>query len=69
MPADRDEILDGALKLPDFDRLLIAERLLETVPEDVTGLSLDDPNFVEEVTRRFHDSGETIAVSDLWKRD
>jgi hypothetical protein len=69
MPTNRDEILDSALKLPETDRLLIAERLLETVPDDAPGLSVDDPEFLEELERRFEDTTAGIPVSELWKQD
>ena len=47
-----DEILDVALKLPEGDRLAIIDRLLETLPDDLPGLSDDDPEFHEELERR-----------------
>ena len=49
MPATRDEILDAALRLPESDRLVIASRLMETLPDDLPGLSDDDPEFAAEL--------------------
>jgi hypothetical protein len=69
MPASRDEILDAALKLPESDRLLIATRLLDTLPEDLPGLSEEDPGFLDELERRANDAEPTVPVSELWKQD
>jgi hypothetical protein len=64
-----NDIIDAALKLPESDRLLIATRLLETLPDDQPGLSEDDPGFMDELERRASDKEPTIPVSDLWKQD
>ncbi|MEX2119898.1 MAG: hypothetical protein WD847_09920 [Pirellulales bacterium] len=69
MPASRDEILDAALKLPEADRLVIVRRLLDTLPDDIAGLSDDDPGFLEELERRAGDTEATIPVSELWKQE
>lgn len=69
MSASRDEILNAALKLPDSDRLLIATRLLDTLPDDMPGLSEDDPGFLEELERRAQDTGATLPAVELWKQD
>ncbi len=69
MSASPDEILDAALKLSETDRLLIATRLLETVPDDLPGLSEEDAGFLEELDRRAQDTGATIPISELWKQD
>jgi hypothetical protein len=68
MASSPDEIIDAALKLPESDRLLIATRLLETLPDDFLGLSEDDPGFLDELERRADDTEPTIPVSDLWKQ-
>ena len=69
MASSPNEIIDAALKLPESDRLLIATRLLETLPDDYPGLSEDDPGFLDELERRAGDSEPTIPGSDLWKQD
>ena len=69
MLASRDEILDAALQLPESDRLLIATRLFDTLPDDLPGLSEDDPGFLDELDRRANDSEATIPLSELWKQD
>jgi hypothetical protein len=69
MASGPNEIIDAALKLPESDRLLIATRLLETLPDDYPGLSEDEPGFVDELERRASDTEPTIHVSELWKQD
>jgi hypothetical protein len=69
MPIGRDEILDAALKLSESDRLVIATRLLDTLPDDLPGLSEDDPEFLDELERRAKDTEGSIPAADLWKQD
>lgn len=66
MLASRDQILDAALKLSEADRLEIVTRLLETLPQDLPGLSMDDPDFLAELDRRANDGGPVIPASELW---
>jgi hypothetical protein len=67
MSTKRDEILNAALKLSESDRLLIATRLMESIPDDPPGLSEDDPAFLEELDRRAKDTEGWIPASELWK--
>ncbi len=69
MVASLSEILDAAMKLPESDRLLIATRLMDTLPEELPGLSDDDPGFLDELERRAADTEPTVPVSRLWKQD
>jgi len=58
-----DNILQAALNLPDNERLDLAARLLDTVPPDT--LSVDDPDFIAEMDRRFNDGSPTIPWSEI----
>lgn len=69
MATSPDEIIDAALKLPESDRLLIAARLLDTLPDDYPGLSEDEAGFMDELERRANDTEAMISVSELWKQD
>lgn len=69
MASSPEKIIDAALKLPESDRMLIAARLLETLPDDYPGLSEDDTGFLDELERRANDTEPTIPVLDLWKQD
>lgn len=69
MIASVAEILDAALKLPESERLLVASRLMDTLPADLAGLSVGDPEFLDELERRAVDPGPGVPVSELWKRE
>ena len=64
VPSTLTEILDAALLLPERDRLVIASRLLETLPEELAGLSDNEPEFEAELHRR---SGD-VAGSVPWEQ-
>lgn len=61
----RDEILKAALQLSDVDRLLIANRLLATLPDDAIGLTDDDPGFDDELERRSGDWKNAVPWEQL----
>ena len=52
MQLDPEAIFDAASRLSEIERLTLAARLLETVPDEASGLSLDAPNLIEELNRR-----------------
>ena len=64
MPAGRDEILDAALQLSEDDRMFVVDRLLETLPEEPPGLSMDDPDFEAELLRRSGDWEGAAPLGD-----
>lgn len=66
MQASPDEVLAAALLLSESDRLLIATRLMDTVPDEPPGMCWDDPGFLEELERRSQDSEGSIPASELW---
>jgi hypothetical protein len=55
MQPDTDAIFAAALELPEDQRLALVARLLQTVPDEPAGLSIDDPDLVEELKRRSAD--------------
>jgi hypothetical protein len=65
MYTDSDAVLDAALRLPDAARMSLACRLLESLPPDDGGLSMDDPELDAELDRRFADGEGTVSWSDL----
>jgi hypothetical protein len=65
----QNEILEAALRLPEPERIILITRLLETLPADDLGLSLDRPDLLEELERRFKDLEGAVPLSDLWKRE
>lgn len=58
-----DSILQAALSLPESERLDLAAQLLDTVPPGA--LSMDDPDFIAELDRRFNDGSPTIPWSEI----
>jgi len=64
-----DEIIDAALRLPETDRFQLVTRLVESFPNDGAGLSLDDPDLIDELDRRFHEAASTVPLSQLWDKD
>jgi hypothetical protein len=62
-----DMIFEAALHLPDSERLELATRLLDTVPPDL--MSVDDPEFIAELNRRFEDGSPTIPWSEIRDHD
>ena len=65
MRATRDEIVEAALQLSETDRLLIVSRLMATLPEEMPGLSEDDPDFLAELERRSGDREGAVSWDDL----
>jgi hypothetical protein len=61
----REEVLEVALQLSEGDRLAIVERLLETLPDDLPGLSDDDPEFHAELERRSGDWEGAVSWQQL----
>ena len=58
-----ETILAAALNLPESDGLELATRLLDTVPDEL--LSVEDPDFIVELDRRFNDGSPTIPWSEI----
>jgi putative addiction module component (TIGR02574 family) len=65
MLASRDDILDAALRLSEDDRMLIVGRLLETLPAELPGWSMDDPELEAELERRSGDWEGAIPWEQL----
>jgi hypothetical protein len=65
MQATPEEILEAALKLPETDRLVIANSLMETLPDEYAGLSIDDAGLREELDRRWQNRSGTISWQQL----
>jgi putative addiction module component (TIGR02574 family) len=65
MQAEYEIAFDAALKLPESERLVLVSRLMETMPAENSGLSLDDDSLIEELDRRFADGTEGISWSEL----
>jgi putative addiction module component (TIGR02574 family) len=64
-----EEILEAALRLPEDDRFQLVTQLLESFPNDSSGLSVDDAELLEELDRRFADPADAVPLSKLWDKD
>jgi len=62
-----DALYEAALKLPEGERLDLAVRLMDTVPPEM--VSVEDPEFIAELDRRFNDGSPTIPWSEIRDRD
>lgn len=60
-----ETVLEAALALPEKERLALASRLLETIPVDDRGISVDDDSFLEELEQRFADREGEVDWSEL----
>jgi len=65
MIRDRKQLFDAALQLTEADRLILANQLLETLPDDLPGLNSDDPQFMDELLRRSGDMEGSAAWEEL----
>ena len=61
-----DAIFEAAMNLPENERLDLAARLLDTVPPEV--MSVEDPDFLMELDRRFNDGSPTVPWSEIRDR-
>jgi hypothetical protein len=65
MQSASDDLLTAALQLPEDERLILASRILESVPDEPAGLSIDDPELLEELNRRSADLEGAIPWETL----
>ena len=65
MNANVDVVFDAAMALRESDRLVLASRLLDTVPPSLDELEMGDPGLIDELDRRFNDREGAVEWSDL----
>jgi hypothetical protein len=69
MSVDLETVFNAALQLSEGDRLELAYRILDTIPDEAPGLSIDDPNLLDELKRRLADRENFVPRSELWADD
>ncbi|MBX3412262.1 MAG: hypothetical protein KF708_06045 [Pirellulales bacterium] len=69
MSSARDQIFDAVLKLSEEERLLLVGEILDSLPEELPGLSADDTALLDELERRAQDTMPSIPLSNLWTRE
>jgi hypothetical protein len=64
-----EQLLKQALDLPEPDRLVLATRLLESLPPENDEAVLDDPELIAELDRRFGDLEGLVPADNLWSTE
>ena len=65
MEPSTNAILESAMLLSESERIALVSRLLESVSTDTIMLSVDDPELMNELERRFADREGGVPWSDL----
>jgi putative addiction module component (TIGR02574 family) len=65
MESNPEAIYQAALELPEDERLALVTRILETVPDEPAGLSIDDPQLMAELERRSADLDGAVPWTQL----
>ncbi len=65
MPEDTNLLFEAAMRLPEEERLSLVSRILEALPTDDVTSSLDDPDLLNELERRFAQPDGAIPWSEL----
>jgi len=66
MSPDSEAVLQAALALSESERLVLVNRILESLPEQAPAI-FDDEEFQTELERRANDSSEFIPWSQVRK--
>ena len=72
LSTDPESIFQAIMRLPEEDRFELESRSLNVVPDEPEGLgllSVEDPNFREELDRRFVSPEGAISWEDLRDRN
>jgi hypothetical protein len=65
MPSDAESIFNAALELSEDQRMALALRLMDTIPDQAVATTLDDVELISEIERRFADQGDSVPWSEL----
>ncbi len=65
METSLEKIFELALKLPENERFELSARLLDTLPQENSTISLDNDSLVEELERRFADDEGSVSWEEL----
>lgn len=65
MSTTLQSIYDAALQLSEAERLELADRLFDSVPE-AEPIDVDDPNFIAEMERRAKEPVSGIPWTDIY---
>ncbi len=65
MPENTNLLFEAAMQLPEEDRISLVSRILDTMPAQDVTTSLDDPDLLEELERRFAHPKGAVRWSEL----
>jgi hypothetical protein len=65
MPESTNLLFEAALQLPEEERLSLVSRILDTMPDHDVTTSLDDPDLLVDLERRFAQPDGAIPWSEL----
>ncbi len=68
MSADSDAIFAAASQLSDIERLVLATRLLESIPDTAEALSMDDEQLLEKLASRRPDDAGSVSWDEIRDR-
>jgi hypothetical protein len=60
-----EALFQMALELPEGERMTLISRLLQSLPSEGEGLSLDDPQLDEKLQRQYSDGIRPVPWSEL----
>ena len=66
---EANAILEAAMQLPESERLLLASQIMDSLPEEDLTISVDDPDLLAELDRRFADPDGAVPWSELEAED
>ncbi len=64
MLATIQSLFDAALQLSEHDRLELADRLFDSVPEENRDPT-DDSSYLDELDQRFNDDTKDVSLDEL----
>ena len=65
MPENANLLFEAAMHLPEGQRLSLVSRILDTMPAGDVACSVDDPDLLDELERRFAEPEGAIPWSEL----
>ncbi len=63
-----NQVLKSALLLGEVDRILLAIELYNSVGETMPGMSVDDPELLDELQRRTDSEDDSISIIEFLSR-
>lgn len=65
MSTNAESVVQAFLALPHDEQLAVAARVIELLPADEALPNMDDPDFIQELDRRFNDVEGAMTWEEL----